>query len=119
MARRLSDELEDTIRLLDLRMRSLSEQMEIADRILNDLGEDDVYDQFNADLSDVDSYDADSDVDTIAYYTADENRYYIDDDEDDDTETVVGDWDDPYLSPERMFNIVIPDDLEAGLEFLE
>ena len=134
LAIELDRRLENSIAGINARLRTLDEQMRIADEMLAELGgvpryqqeevddSDDEYEYQNIDSSDDESgYESDDSQRTVPYYTMDENRYFSDEDEDSmsETETIVGDWDDPFLTPERReYDIIIPVDLEDGLEAL-
>ena len=134
LALELDRRLENRIAGINARLRTLDEQMRIADEILAELDgaprhqqeevddSDDEYEYQNIDSSDDESgYESDDSQSTVAYYTMDENRYFSDEDEDfmSETETIVGDWNDPYLTPEqRVYNFIIPAGLEDGLEAL-
>lgn len=111
----LDSAIQLTIARLDARMRTLDEQMEVAERILSEM--DEYNDVWEHETITDESSDDESLAETICYYTRDENRYYSDEDEDDfeDDETIVGDWEDPYVTPMRL---IIPMDLEQGLEHL-
>lgn len=130
MANELDRRLEIDIAAINARLRTLDQQMRLADEILAEMDEwnpprpltqefdDDSFDHISIDDSDDESeYWDDA---TVLYHTTDENRYFSDEDEDDqsDEETVVGDWEDPYITPPKRNDIIIPDNLEAGMEFL-
>ena len=127
LAVELDRRLEENIATINARLRTLDEQMRLADEIIADMaldntfnamGDDDDFSHYSI-TSDDDS-DDDDDV-TAPYHTLDDNLFFDDEDEDDqsDCETVVGDWIDPFITPERAVRGVdIPADLEAGLEFL-
>lgn len=122
----LDRRLEENIASINDRIRSLDEQMRLADEIIADM----VVDPWRYGIPDDDddfshysipSSDDESDAETVLYRTSYDNIFFDDEDEDDqsDVETVVGDWVDPYITPDRAFRgIVMPEDLEAGLEFL-
>lgn len=130
LAREFDRRLDDNIAAINSRLRTLDEQMRLADEILTEMDvwnpprtqepEDDDFDHISIDDTDSDVESEYWDDETIVYQTMDENRYFSDEDDDDqsDTETIVGDWCDPYITPERRMGVVIPVDLEAGMEFL-
>lgn len=122
---RMSDsELSNTVNALVERMRSISEQTDAAERLLGSLGWGSSFDWEGDDDDDDDDDsvhidDDESDIETVVYRTGEESVYYFDED-DDDSETVVGDWEDPLITPpQKVYNISIPYDLEYGLDFLE
>lgn len=104
----------ETIFALELRLNTLNEQLNVFESELSrypsvhnyedDLFEDGVLDEYHIDnqfLSIVDTdgdedIDSDNDDETVVYYT----EYNYDYDSEDDTETLVGDWEDPFLTPE-------------------
>jgi hypothetical protein len=58
--------------------------------------------------------DSDSDDDTVAYFDEFGGVDYPS-----DAETVTEDWDDPFLTPDKpIARLIIPDNLEEGLDFL-
>lgn len=134
VAMELDRRLDDNIAAINARLRTLDEQMRLADEILAEMdvwnprtqeSDDDAFDHVSIDDSDSGSDVSDIsdeywDDETVQYHTLDENRYFSDEDEDDqvDEETIVGDWCNPYVTPERRMDVVIPVDLEAGMEFL-
>lgn len=107
--------LEDSIRRMNNRLQYLDDQIRMADEILMEFDSADEYEHQYIDDSD-DEFD---DSSTVAYYTLDEYTYSSDDeDEESDTETVIVPWTDPYRTPERRMDVVIPDDVDDGLDIL-
>jgi hypothetical protein len=111
--------------------------MRIADNIIAQLDDlprtqDEVLDSSDDDESswseyeheDVDSSDDDDDDATSVMTAAYQSEYYepvfgYDSDYDSDEETVVGQWEDPFMTPEKPIGgIIIPADVDAGLEAL-
>jgi len=134
LARDLDRRLEESIAAINLRLRTLDEQMAIADELIAEMGPEipvpsgerhslfsdcsSEYEYQNIDSSDEEG----DDQMTVAYTTGDDNRYFSDEDESiaGDDETIIGDWEDPYVTPHRGdYGIAIPMNLEFGLEFLE
>jgi hypothetical protein len=116
-------------------MSALSEQMRIADNIIAQLDDlprtqDEVLDSSDDESSwseyeheDVDSSDYDDDATSVmtAAYQSEyfESVFGYDSDCDSDEETVVGQWEDPFMTPEKPIGgIIIPADVDAGLEAL-
>lgn len=120
----LDRRLEENIATINARMRTLDEQMRLADEIIAEMQLDVDFHAMrdDDDFSHYSITDSESDDDeTVAYHTMDDNLFFDDEDEDDqsDCETIVGDWEDPYVTPDRVLrNVAVPNDLEAGLEFL-
>lgn len=130
--------LQNTIDALNARMRTLDEQMRVADAILAELGappsdmiivrhdDDDDMSTVREEIDDSSDdggssgYESDESERTVSYYTRDENRYFSDEDEGymSYDETIVGDWENPYLTPEKEYRLIYPDNLEEGLEHL-
>ena len=135
MTSRLNREIEATLARMMVRMSALSEQMRIADNIIAQLDDlprtqDEVFDSSDDESSwseyeheDVDSSDYDDDA-TSVMTAAYQSEYYepvfgYDSDYDSDEETVVGQWEDPFMTPEKPIGgIIIPADVDAGLEAL-
>jgi hypothetical protein len=133
LARDLDRRLEESIAAINLRLRTLDEQMAIADELIAEMGPEvpipsgegqSVFSDSSSEYEyqNIDSSDEEGDDQmTVAYTTGDDNRYFSDEDESiaGDDETIVGDWEDPYVTPHRGdYGIVIPMNLEFGLEFL-
>jgi hypothetical protein len=137
MTSRLNREIEATLARMMVRMSALSEQMRIADNIIAQLDDlprtqDEVFDSSDDESSwseyeheDVDSSDYDDDA-TSVMTAAYQSEYYeplfgydSDTDYDSDEETVVVQWEDPFMTPEKPIGgIIIPADVDAGLEAL-
>jgi len=137
MTSRLNREIEATLARMMARMSALSEQMRIADNIIAQLDdlprtEDEVLDSsddgsswFEYEHEDVDSSDYDDDA-TSVMTAAYQSEYYeplfgydSDTDYDSDEETVVVQWEDPFMTPEKPIGgVIIPSNVDAGLEAL-
>lgn len=135
MTSRLNREIEATLARMMVRMSALSEQMRIADNIIAQLDDlprtqDEVFDSSDDESSwseyeheDVDSSDYDDDA-TSVMTAAYQSEYYeplfgYDSGYDSDEETVVVQWEDPFMTPEKPIGgIIIPADVDAGLEAL-
>lgn len=103
------------IAALDLRMHTLNEQLDEFEAMLtnyeqrrvyqDDLFEDGIVEEYHVDdrfltIADLESsihIDSDSDDDETVVYSTEFNYYY---DSEDDTETLVGEWEDPFTTPE-------------------
>jgi hypothetical protein len=123
----LQSEIELQIARLDSRLQELNSQIERADRLLFDLeipeaapyiprtqeypGDDDS-EGFEIDSQYIDSSDDETVEYSFPYENYDEEEYYS------DTETIVEGWEDPFLTPDKSMRLLIPNDLEEGLEFL-
>jgi len=112
-ARELDEWLFEHNRDLQNRIRILDEETRRMDMILQEFERDHAYVFRNFEDDEI----------TVAYTTGPDNQYYSDEEEDfmSDTETVVGDWEDPFETPfkrQRCEDVLIPDDLEDGLDFL-
>jgi len=109
----LDDRLTNSIAAINARLRTLDEQMRLADEIINDM------DYNRDDDFNIDSWENASDDATLDYRTTLEASYDADLEDDDDTETVIESWEDPFLTPDKNYGFYIPNDLEDGLQFLE
>lgn len=109
------DEFEQVLRGFNERLNRLNEQLEQADRILASL---DRHDNDGFEREEIaDSDDDEGSVATVDVFTGAANEIDCDDS---DCETVAEDWNDPYRTPVRVYqHIIIPDDVEDGLEFLD
>lgn len=113
------DEFEQVLRRFNERLDRLNEQLEQADRILASL---DRHDNDGFEREEIaDSDDDEGSVATVDAVTGAINEFDCDDS---DCETVAEDWNDPYRTPVRVYqhihaDIIIPDNLEDGLEFLD
>jgi hypothetical protein len=134
MTSRLNREIEATISRMMNRMRSLSEQMRIADDIISQmdgapllqdaiLDSDDESSWSDYEHQNIDS--SDDEDDAVSFLTTEyRSEYYdpgfmSDSGYDSDEETVVDQWEDPYMTPEKPISgIIIPSDVDAGLELL-
>jgi hypothetical protein len=122
----LDRRLDENIAAINARIRTLDDQMRLADEIIADMQldqsfyhmrDDDDFSHFSISTTDSDS----DDDETVEYRTMDDNLFFEDEDEDDqsDCETVVEKWVDTYVTPDRaMRGIDVPDNLENGLDFL-
>lgn len=115
--------IEARIAFLQARIAQLDGQVARADQILHDMGEattesssEDSWDGETEYLID-DSSDEEGDDETVAYYTP--HDALMSEDEDSDTETILGDWEDPFMTPDKIVRgIIIPHNVDQGLEVL-
>jgi len=129
-AEALDRRLEQNIDAINRRMRTLDEQIRVVDHLLAGLdggipaprtqeedNESD-WDHYSITDSSVDDDDMMS-VMTLEYHTGADNVYFSDEEGYiSDDETIVGDWFDPFKTPEQDGRIIIPANLEEGLEML-
>jgi hypothetical protein len=130
MTSRLNHDIEATISRMVIRMRELSSQMRVADDLLAQMGgvrflEDGVFDSdddstwSDFEHENVDSSDEDNDDASFVTAVYQSEQFNYDSDYDDDEETVVGEWEDPFSTPGKPIGgIIIPSDVDAGLDML-
>jgi hypothetical protein len=85
-----------------------ADQTEIVYASYEDLYYNSDYEYEMESMSDSDDEDDD---DTVVYYGGQEAES--------DEETVVEEWEDPFMTPDKVYRLIIPDNLDDGLEFLD
>lgn len=122
-----SRQIEQRIAQLDERIVALDRQLSVNERILetveieeryyDDLFSDDEYEREDYPSSD-DSTEY-SDDETVVYYDARSDDGYGSDMSDASTVVVMDEWEDPYKTPMRGYQLYYPAHLDEGFEILE
>lgn len=121
--------LQQRMDMLNRRLVELDRQIHVADAMLHNMDttqsyQDDIFDDgegFEREYCIDSSDDEDSDDETVVYRSHVNPYFDEDSDDEDDSETVVGEWEDPFHTPDRYAQewrryVDIPDDLEDGLD---